>query len=55
MAPACGHPLAAPLFMGANPAQVWRNDQVIVAPLLHKEELARTVIAALQLKGCIGR
>jgi hypothetical protein len=42
-----GHPLAAPLFMGANPAQVRRDDQVIVAPLRHEEDLARTVIAAL--------
>ncbi len=42
-----GQPTAAPLFMGANPAQVRRDDLVIVAPLLHEEELARTVIAAL--------
>ena len=45
-----GHPLAAPLFMGANPAQVRRGDQVIVAPLGHEEDLARTVIAALPLR-----
>lgn len=42
-----GQPLVAPLFMGANPAQVHHDDQVIVAPLLLEEKLASAVIATL--------
>lgn len=42
-----GQPTAAPLFMGANPAQVRQDGQPVVAPLLREEELARTLITAL--------
>ncbi len=40
-------PLIAPLFMGANPAQVRRNGDVVIAPLLREEALARDIIAGL--------
>lgn len=42
-----GQPVAAPLFMGANPARVHRDDQVVIAPLLHEENLAAILIAGL--------
>lgn len=42
-----GQPTAAPLFMGANPAQVRHDGQPVVAPLLREEELARALVAAL--------
>jgi hypothetical protein len=40
-------PLIAPLFMGANPAQVRRDGDVVIAPLLREEALARDIIAGL--------
>jgi hypothetical protein len=43
-----GRPLIGPLFMGANPAQVRRGGDVVIAPLLAEEELARAIIAGLQ-------
>jgi Protein of unknown function (DUF3500) len=42
-----GQPVVAPLFMGANPAQVRHNGQLVIAPLLREEELARALITAL--------
>lgn len=42
-----GQPLVAPLFMGANPAQVRHDGQVVIAPLLREEELARAIITAV--------
>lgn len=42
-----GQPIAAPLFMGANPAQVRHDGQPVVAPLLREDELARALVAAL--------
>ena len=42
-----GQPVVAPLFLGANPAQVRHDDQIVVAPLLREEQLARTIITAL--------
>jgi Protein of unknown function (DUF3500) len=42
-----GQPIAAPLFMGANPAQVRHDGQVVIAPLLREEKLARALIDGL--------
>jgi Protein of unknown function (DUF3500) len=42
-----GEPVVAPLFLGANPAQVRHDDQVVVAPLLREEQLARAIITGL--------
>jgi Protein of unknown function (DUF3500) len=43
-----GQPIAAPLFMGANPAQVRHDGQVVIAPLLREEKLARAIMANQQ-------
>lgn len=42
-----GKPVVAPLFLGANPAQIQHNGQVVIAPLLREEELARAIITGL--------
>lgn len=42
-----GQPVVGPLFLGANPAQVRRDDEVVIAPLLREERLARDIVAAL--------
>jgi hypothetical protein len=42
-----GQPVVAPLFMGANPAQVRHDGQLVVGPLLREEELARALITGL--------
>lgn len=42
-----GRPVVAPLFMGANPAQVRQDGAVVIAPLLREEELARAILAEL--------
>lgn len=42
-----GQPIVAPLFLGANPAQVRHGDRVVVAPLLREEQLARDIITGL--------
>ncbi len=42
-----GHPLAGPLFMGANPARVHHGGQAVIAPLLYEEDLARAIITGL--------
>lgn len=42
-----GQPVVAPLFLGANPAQVRHDGQVVIAPLLREEDLARTLISGL--------
>ncbi len=42
-----GQPVVAPLFLGANPAQVRHDGLVVVAPLLREEELARAIVTAL--------
>ena len=42
-----GQPVIAPLFLGANPAQVRHDGQPVVAPLLREEELARAIITGL--------
>ena len=44
---AAGRPVVAPLFLGANPAQVRHGDQIVIAPLLREEQLARAIITAL--------
>jgi hypothetical protein len=44
---AAGQPVAAPLFMGANPAWVRRDGHLVIAPLHREEELARALVAAL--------
>ena len=42
-----GQPVVAPLFLGANPAQVRDGDEVVIAPLLREEQLARAIVAGL--------
>jgi hypothetical protein len=42
-----GQPVVAPLFLGANPAQVRDRGQVVIAPLLREEQLARAIITGL--------
>jgi hypothetical protein len=42
-----GQPVVAPLFLGANPAQVRHDNQVVLAPLLREEQLAREIITGL--------
>jgi len=42
-----GSPVVGPLFLGANPAQVRAGGEVVVAPLLREERLARAIITAL--------
>src|SRR5579859_5454816 len=42
-----GQPLIAPLFMGANPAQVRHDGHPVIAPLNREEELARAIVTAL--------
>ncbi len=42
-----GQPVVAPLFLGANPAQVRHEDQTVIAPLLREEQLARAIITGL--------
>ena len=42
-----GEPVVAPLFLGANPAQVRHRGQVVIAPLLREEELARAIVTGL--------
>jgi hypothetical protein len=42
-----GQPVVAPLFLGANPAQVRHDGQLVIAPLLREEELARALITGL--------
>ena len=42
-----GQPVVAPLFLGANPAQIRHDDQIVIAPLLREEQLARAIITAL--------
>ena len=42
-----GQPVVAPLFLGANPAQVRHDGQLVVAPLLREEELARALVTGL--------
>ena len=42
-----GQPVVAPLFMGANPAQVRHDGQLVIAPLLREEKLARALITEL--------
>jgi hypothetical protein len=44
---AAGQPVVAPLFLGANPAQVRHDNQVVIAPLLREEQLAREIITGL--------
>lgn len=48
-----GQPIVAPLFLGANPAQVRQGGRVVIAPLLREEQLARDIITGLppQLRG----
>ncbi len=42
-----GQPVVAPLFLGANPAQVRHDGLVVIAPLLREEELARALVTGL--------
>jgi Protein of unknown function (DUF3500) len=42
-----GQPVIAPLFLGANPAQVRYNGERVLAPLAHEEDLARTIVTGL--------
>jgi hypothetical protein len=43
-----GQPVVAPLFLGANPAQVRHDGDVVIAPLLREEQLARDIITGLR-------
>jgi hypothetical protein len=43
-----GQPVVAPLFLGANPAQVRHDGEVVIAPLLREERLARDIVTALR-------
>jgi hypothetical protein len=42
-----GQPVVAPLFLGSNPAQVRHDADVVVAPLLREEQLARALVTGL--------
>lgn len=42
-----GAPVVGPLFFGANPAQVRHDDEVVIAPLLREERLARDIVTGL--------
>jgi hypothetical protein len=47
-----GKPVVAPLFLGANPAQVRQDDQIVIAPLLREEQFARAIITGLPPELC---
>jgi hypothetical protein len=42
-----GQPIVAPLFLGANPARVRHDGDLVVAPLLREEEFARDFVTSL--------